>query len=193
MARATLANIIQQLRELAHAGTADWTLGTANFWDADQLQSVLERYRTDHYRVQLMPVQQYSGGLAVWRDYHSGLSNLEATDGGTAIFYLEDAIGNPVSSTLYTPDYLRGVVSFASNTGGSAYYLSGRSYDMNRAAADVWRRKASYYANRSTFSTDNMRVEAGALYQHALEMAESFEQRAQSGQVAQMYRSDVEF
>jgi hypothetical protein len=190
-ARTTLSDLILTLRGMTNAGTADYTLGTVNFWDDDQVQTVLERYRRDHFRSLLQPVESYNGGTVQWKDYYSGIENLEKTTGGTAIFYLEDAAGVNVGTALYTMDYQRGVASFAANTGGSTYFLYGRSFDLNRAAADIWRQKASYYAADFSFSTDNMRVDKGSVHKHCLVMADYYEQRSAEMNVVEIWRSDV--
>jgi hypothetical protein len=71
--------------------------------------------------------------------------------------------------------------------------LTGSSYDLQSAAADVWRRKASHVAPTSfDFSTDNHSVSRSQVYQHCLEMAEFYEDRgANSIQVVPMFRSDL--
>ena len=192
MARTTLANLIQTLRGMVNAGTADYTAGTASMWDDDQLAGVLDRYRQDHYRAQLTPIQTYSGGSVEWRHYYAGEEHLEATDGGTAIFYVQDAAGNNIGTAQYSMDYARGHAEFGADTGGSVLFWYGRSYDLNRAAADVWRQKASHYADRVTFQTDNHRVQLGDLHKQALAQAAYYEQRAESGGVMDLGRSDTD-
>ena len=191
-ARSGLVDLISELRGMANIGSDDYKVGGQSFWTDKQIEQSLDDFRTDHYRVLMDAPDQYSGGTVIWKDYYSGIENLEKTTGGTAIFYLEDATGNFVGTALYTMDYRRGVASFLSDTGGSTYYLYGRSFDLNRSAAQIWRQKASYYAGQATFSTDNHKIEVGSLYKHALEMADYYEQRAQSSQVVTIFRSDCE-
>lgn len=188
--RSTLADLIYELRGMTNAGASDYTIGGVPYWTDKQMEQALDRFREDHFRVLLEPVEKYDGGTVIWKDYYSGLKNLESTDGGTAIFYVEDAAGNVVGTALYSADYARGVVTFLSNTGGSAFYLYARSFDLNRAAADIWRRKASHYATHFNFATDNMRADKGAVYKQCIAMAEEYEQRAQNSSVVTLYRSD---
>jgi hypothetical protein len=189
-ARSGLVDLIDELRGMANVGSDDYKVGGQSYWTDKQLEQALDDFREDHYRVTMAAPDLYSGGTVIWKDYFSGVGNLEKTTGGTANFYLEDATGNFVGTALYTMDYRRGVASFLSNTGGSTYYLYGRSFDLNRAAASIWSQKASYFANQPTFSTDNHKIDVGTLYQHALEMATYYEQRAQTSQVVEIYRSD---
>ena len=68
-----MASLITELRGMANAGTADYTLGTATYWDGDQVQRVLDRNRMDVYREQLTKVvnhlaAQIDGrGVQSWR------------------------------------------------------------------------------------------------------------------------------
>jgi len=108
------------------------------------------------------------------------------------VFYVQDGTGAVQGTSAYTPDYRRGVVQFAADTSGTTYYLTGRSYDLDAAAADVWRRKASHYASSFDFSTDNHSVTRSQVYAHCLEMASFFE--AKSGDAVttiNMYRGDM--
>ena len=174
-ARSTMATLITRLRGLSQAGTADYTVSSVTYWTDDQLQDVLDEHRQDIYRAPMQPIQIYNGGTVEYHDYHSGYSNLEATSGGTAIFYVEDAAGNAVGTALYTPDYTRGVITFPADTGGSAYYLYGRTYDLNAAAAEVWRTKAGQYAMAVNFSTDNHRIDRGKIIENCFFMADRYD------------------
>jgi hypothetical protein len=116
-----------------------------------------------------------AGGTVAWYEYASRYQNFEPSDGGTAVFQLQDAAGATLGTALWTADYGRGVVTFASNTAGSAYYVTGRVYDLNAAAADIWRTKAAQAAKRFDFSTDNHSVSRSQVMQHALQMADYYE------------------
>lgn len=198
MARTGLANLITELRGLAEAGTAEYTIagsgGTATYWDDNQLQDILDTHRKD---IIFEPLQMYpyqiAGGSLSWTDYRSGYGYYEATTGGTAIFYLQDSTGATAGTSLYTPDYRRGQITFGANQAGTVYYLTGRSYDLEAAAADIWRRKASHYAPSSfDFSTDNHSVSRSQVYKHCLEMAAYYESKSASAvETVQMFRSDT--
>lgn len=190
-ARSGMVDLISEVRALANVGPSDYEVAGLPQYTDHRLQDILDRYRTDHFRAPMQAVQSYSGGSVEYRHYYSGIGNLEITSGGTAITYLETAAGSAVGTAEYSMDYIRGAATFLADTGGSTLYLYGRSYDLNRAAADIWRQKASYYAGQFTFSTDNMKVDRGALYKHCLEMAIEFEQRAATSQVVTLTRSDV--
>lgn len=189
-ARSTLGDLVTTLRGLTDAGYLDWQLGTATFWDDMQLQIALDRHRVDIYREQLTSRQTYSGGSVQYIRYHSAYGNLEQTSGGTAIFELQDGPGNTYPSNGWSADYASGIVTFVADTGGSVVYLTGRSYDLNAAAADVWRIKAANAAKLYDMSTDNHSLSRSQIKAHCLEMAEYYE--SQGGfRVVTMVRSDL--
>lgn len=189
MSRDTLSDLRSQLRVMGAAGFNDATLGTVTFWSDDHLDAVLDRHRQDVRREQLQARYTVSaGGTPVYQDYYSDYGNFEATSGGTALFVVEDGTGADVTSG-YTADYSRGLVTFAANTLGSVYYLTGRSYDLNAAAADVWRTKAAQAASSYDISTDNHSLSRSQIMAQALQMAEYYSM--QSGpQMTTLYRSD---
>ena len=201
MARSGMAALITELRSYIEAGTADYNIvgsaGTTYYWSDDQMQDVLDVHRHDivFEQLSMYPVQVAGGSLS-YLDYRSGYGYYEQTTGGTSIFYIQDSTGliaGTSAAGTYTPDYRRGQVQFATNTAGTVYYLTGRSYDLNAAAADIWRRKAAHVAPTSfDFSTDNHSISRSQVYSHALEMAKYFEGRSAGAIVSvPIFRSDV--
>lgn len=190
-ARSGLIDLITELRSLGSVGSNDFEVdGFPQFTDG-KLQNILDLYRQDHYRELLVPFETYEGGSVVYKDYYTGVGYLEQTTGGTSIFILEHAAGTAVGTANYSVDYLRGKVTFSTDTGGSAFYWYGRAYDLNRAAAEVWRRKAAYYAAQFDFSTDNHNVKRSTLAKQCREQADYFEARSLQAQTVTIYRSDV--
>lgn len=194
MARTTLAAIIEELRGLTEAGTAEYTLGTTVYWSDNSMQDILDIHRRDivFAPTGVLP-KVVSGGTLQYYDYVIPYSYLETTAGGTDIFVLQDSTGATLSASLWSADYRRGKITFSSNTNGTSVYMTGRSYDINAAAADVWRRKAAHYAPTSfNFSTDNHSISRAQVYDHALEMASYFEGMSEDAiQVVQRFRSDM--
>lgn len=191
-ARAGLVDLITELRGMTDAGSDDYTVGGRPYWTDKQLEEILDRCRHDHYRANTAPIQAYAGaGTVVWKDYYTGVGNIEKTTGGTAIFWLEDTTGAVIGSANYTMDYRRGHAAFTVDQGGSVYLWSGRSYDLNRAAALIWRQKAAHYTTFYNFATDNHRVDKGEVYKHCLQMAQYYEQQAATSQVVELYRGDT--
>ena len=175
-ARTTLNELIDQLRGMTDAGTGDYTIGTAAYWDSDHMQIVLDRHRNDVYYEPLYSISKIvAGGSIEYYDYYSQYKNYEQTSGGSAIFFIQDGMGTVIGTASYTADYLNGHITFGTNTSGTAYYLTGRSYDLNAAAADIWGSKASYYATRAIdFSTDNHRFSQSQIIDHCLAMEKKY-------------------
>lgn len=193
MARSGLANLIQELRGMTEAGLTDYGIGAVYYWSDDHIQDILDIHRRDviFEQLQMFPNQVASGSLS-YKDYRSSFGFFEETTGGTAVFYVQDSTGVTIGTANYTPDYRRGTALFASDQRGSVYYLTGRSYDLQAAAADVWRRKASHYASQFDFSTDNHSVTRSQAYKHCLEMAEFYEGKSgDSIQTVTMFRGDM--
>lgn len=172
--RPTMMDLVSRLRAMANAGTADFTIADCNYWSVDQLQDVLDRHRME---VRDEALTSYSaniaGGSVAWYDYQSSFGNYEQTsNGGSAIFTVRDSLGNVQGTALWSADYDRGLITFAADTGGTAYYLSGRTYDLAGAAAEIWRNKAAAYAMMPDFSTDNHSVKRSHIVQQCNQMAD---------------------
>lgn len=194
MARVGMTALIEELRSLTEAGTSEYTLGTTVYWSDNALQDIMDLHRLDVRFSQLQAQPDHvSGGSLVYYDYKSEYGYLEATTGGTSIAYLQDSTGATLGTALWSADYRRGLFTFVNTTNGTVVYLTGRSYDINAAAADVWRRKAAHYAPSSfNFSTDNHSISRAQVYDHAMEMVSFFENISGDGlNVVQRYRSDM--
>lgn len=190
--RATMISLVRTLRGATDTGTADYSIAGFDYWTDDHLMNVLDRYRVDIYREQLAPIAKHTGGGTIaYYNHQSEYRNFESTSGGSAIFWLETSDGTDIGTASYTMDYCSGIATFSADTSGTVYYLTGRSFDLNRAAADVWRQKAAHYAGMFTFSTDNHRIDKGALIKNALMMAQVYD--GMTGPiVSTFYRSDVD-
>jgi hypothetical protein len=195
MARAGLVTLRDQLRVMCEAGTADYAVGSVTYWTEAALDTVLDRHRVDILRERLTPTEKLVGGGTIeYHDYYSAFGPFEETTGGTAVFIIQDTLGNTQGSSGYTIDYQRGLVSFTADTTGSVMLLTGRSYDMNGAAADMWRSKAAHYAMAFSFSTDNHSLQRGQLIDHCMKMAAFYEARIGMGgnaaQTVDVFRGD---
>ena len=186
-------HLIDELRGMTNAGEEDYTIGAVTYWSAEQLQDILDRRRLEVVREQLVHVDEVTTGnaLSVTR-YYSRRGNYEGTTGGTAVFVVRDGTGTIAGTATYSVDYNRGEVIFSSNTGGSVYYLTGRSYDLNSAAADVWDRKAAQIAGGAySWSSDNMSVNKTGLRVEAVNMARYYRGLAGPSSI-DMFRGDTD-
>jgi hypothetical protein len=174
-----MATIILELRGMTDAGTADFTAGTVTYWTDDHLQTILDRNVRLMERTPLVAFPRYdsTGGTLQYFEYRSTYGNIES--GTPPVFGLSDGSGSAVGTSGYTADYTQGVFTFTADQGGTSYYLTGRSYDLNMAAGAVYRQKAAKAASYFDFSTDNHSVKRSALVKQYLSMAEYYE--SQSG------------
>jgi hypothetical protein len=189
-AREGMTNLLLRLRSMTSAGTADYALAGVTYWTDNHLQDRLDNCRVDLNRVPLSYEAEYDGGTAIYKDYYAPVGNLEEASGDAAVWSVEDGDGDEAGTANYTVDYIRGVVRFTADQGGTAYYLRARSYNLNRAAALVWRTKAAHYAERFDVSTDNHRLTRSQLIKQCLDMAKAYEIEA-GPMVAKMVRSDL--
>jgi hypothetical protein len=175
MARSGLANLLTRLRTLAAdpAGTAQW-------YTDDELAVYLENSVT---YVEDAPLRYNSDRVAGSVRYHRAFvpyRDFEEAASGTIYWRVADSTGSEIGTASYTPDYAAGRLRFAADTGGSALYLTARSYDLHAAARDVWLAKASAMAERFQFSSDGQSFHRQQAYDHAMQMAELLGRKAGS-------------
>jgi len=183
--------MLLDLRAMTDAGTADYSIGTADFWADDQLQTVLDRHRIDIYRDPLEPIPDHTGAATLaYKTYRSRWANLESTSGGSQIFIVEDSIGTDKGTADYSVDYRRGIVTFGTDQRGTVYYLTGRSFDLNGAAADVWRMKGANAAKKFAFSTDGHNLQRNQILDHCMRVANYYESMSRV-EVVSIKRSDL--
>ena len=173
MPRTGTGTLIARLRRLVNDGT----LG---LWQDEELQDVLDQHKQRVHREPLgMERTLLSSGSAEYRIYHSRYGNLEA-GGGTAYFQLEDSSGTQRGTADYTADYIDGVVTMAADQLGTALYLSGWTYDLNGAAADLWRERAGQLAERVDARTGDNSLQRSQMVSGALKMAEHYAQQSRA-------------
>jgi L-ascorbate metabolism protein UlaG (beta-lactamase superfamily) len=188
MSRATLAGPIARVRELAGINTA---AGTADYTD-DAVAAVLDRNRLDFADDRLTALREVdAGGTVRYYVHQSRHRNLEATDGGTAVLYVRDAAGARAGTANYSVDTQAGRITFVADTGGSAFYLTGRSYDVYAAAAEVWRMRAAGVAERFDFTADGASFKASQLIAQYQQMADQCAALATFGAGAAGLRSST--
>lgn len=188
MARTGMTDLIDTVRGMTDAGTGDYTVGTITYWADNEVQRVLDRHREDVYQLQAAPITTLlGGGTVAYYTYYLNRVNIES---GTAAFTLEDATGADIGTSAYTLDAAGGIVTFGTDTAGSSYYWTGRAYDLNAAAADIWRMKAANAAKMFDFSTDNHSVKRSQFAAQCLQMANYYEGQATPVSVL-MYREDM--
>jgi hypothetical protein len=188
-----MGNLIKRLRVMTETAATDYSVNSVTYWTDDQLQDVLDMYRTEINQRELIGVPEYSGGSTIWKDYPLGAKDLEeatSNSGNVVAWSLVDSTGTEVSSSDYAADYISGIVRFVSDTSGAIYFLKARSYNLSRAAADIWRRKAAHVASGYDFSTEGQSFSRSQLYANYIAIAEQFGS-ASGLVVTRMVRTDL--
>jgi hypothetical protein len=187
--RAGMAALIADLRGLTDTGYEDYKVAGVYYWSDKHLQDHLDRHREDFYEEDLYAVQQSRLGTAYYLEYRSQYGNLEGVASGTNVFELNNAAGTNIPGTMWSADYSRGVITFNNDTLGSSMILTGRSYDLNAAAADIWRTKAANTAKMYNFSADGQSFQRQQMMQNCLSMAEYYQSMA-GPTIVSLYRGD---
>lgn len=195
MARSGMANVIADLRGMTETSISDYSIvtgeGTVTYWTDNQLQDRLDRQRTDYNRLLLNKEPRYvDGGSVIYQDYYFPAGYWEEASGGTAVWEVQDSTGAAIGTASYSVNYRAGHIRFTQNTSGSAYYLIARQYDLNRAAADVWRRKAAHVASNVDWSSDNHSFKDSQESARYLKMAQYYETQAGT-RIVSVEREDV--
>lgn len=170
MARTGMTNLLTRFRRLVDdSGTAVWT--------QDQLQDILDEHQVRVWRDPLETDQTYTSGTAyVYTEYRSHFRNFE--EGGTAFFKVEDAQGSARGTADYTVDYINGVVTMAADQEGTALYLTGYSYDLNGAAAQAWRERATRVSSYYDVQFDGQRLNRSRWFEHCIKTADMYAMQA---------------
>jgi len=190
--RSGMVDIVAEVRKLTSTGPADYTIAGNPFWTDAQIEAELDKeYEYIAYQTMEAVGTKGTSGAYTYTTYYVGYEWLEQTDGGTATFYVQDPNGALIASSGYSVDYQNGVVEFTANTLGAVRYVTCYSYDVNAAAASIWRRKAAYYFSAVDFSTDNHSIKREQIYAHCKEQAEYFESLSEdASESADLVRSD---
>jgi hypothetical protein len=189
--RTGMQSLISTVRGYANAGTAEWTVttdtGILTYWSDQELQNALDRHKVEYIHAPMQSVQSYSGGSVVYLQYRTNVPDIES---GTAVFKVEDVSGTVTPASV---DYARGVATFATDQAGKALYWSGYAYDLNAAAADIWRVKASHAAELVDWSTDGHNVKRSQQVKAFQEMAAFYQARSGTEGVttAKIVRDDL--
>lgn len=158
-----METLISQMRSLIAES------GTTIFSD-DRLQTILDNNRYDFYQLPLRIVGQVVGGSTIYKWY--SLPNVryyEGTASGTALVRIFDF--NGVVQSAYTSDPTTAQFVFTNDTRGSAYYMTGRSFNFNKAVSEAWKEKAAYHSGNFDFKVEGRSFNKSQVVKQCLEMA----------------------
>lgn len=174
-ARASMAALITRTRELINDLDEE-----ALIWTDDQIQNVLDAGRIDYRYLLLKPEPSYTANTLQYLDYYAPLGDWE-TDYTFSQWY----------TTAVTPsasEPIAGHFTFAENT-LPPVYISGKSYDLYRAAADLLERQAAQWLMAYSMTANGQNLQRSQVAQAMQTLARQYrgQQRARS---VRMKRSD---
>lgn len=176
MARATMTALIARVSALINDSSN-------SVFSADAVQDALDLHRLDLFQVELLAVPRLTASGAQWLDYFADADSWEADA------VLDDGTWTPISSGLYTPDYLTGRWTFsASQT--PPVFLTGKTYDVYAAAANLCEQRAALTAEQFSFSADGQSFSRGTKTTTWQALAALYRRQARVGAV-RLTRSDL--
>lgn len=206
-ARSGMTNLIQRVRGLTDAGTADYTAGTVPYFSDNHIQDILDggAMLLIDSPLEWRP-QVVGGGTVHYLIAQAGYRDFEEAESGTARWAIRTGAGSAVGTASYSTDYRAGRVTFGANQSGSAYALTAFTYDVYRAAAEVWRHRlanfSDWYDFTYKFGDSSEQFSRSQAFEHAKEMINEMEQKAGSNVVttgggdvkmSQFVRSDISY
>ncbi len=178
-ARASMAALITAVR-----GLIGDTSTTAPVLTDDQVQAALDAWREEVRYQELTPAETIQpGGAVVTLDYYADMGNWE-TDAK-----LFDAQYNVL--TPATSDYVVGHWTFTTDT-PPPVRISGKTYDLYAAAADLLAQWAAIEKLSFDFSADGASYQLSQKVAALLSLAQQYHQR-QRPHCARQVRSDLRY
>ncbi len=157
--RASMESLIDLLREL--------TATTEAQFSDQKLQDILDRNKAEQREIYLTPTRTSVVGGTIYKIYdlpESAGEFFEAPvdDVLNDYFYLTDSTYTPFTfgdgdnQAVFDSNLRR--ITFNTDTGGDAYYLTALSYDVYGAAAELWNIICSQSSDLVDIKTDNHTV-----------------------------------
>lgn len=180
MARLGMAALILALRSMTAAQADEATVNDITYWTDDQLETILDKYRQDLLRQSLTSIPLQVDGVMDYSRYtfpipFGYMIERPDTDEEEPTFRLYNSLGTLIPAADYAVDPVQGVITFIeAQTTPRVMYLRYRLFNMNLAAAQVWREKAAHRAHFITWRTGAHTLHDDQEYQHCLEMVRVF-------------------
>lgn len=191
-ARSGMTALILRLRNLADAGTAEWTKDATTYWTDDLLEDQLDLHVVE-YREEVSPIPEAVDGDTEYHKYQLSYGNLETATSGTAHWSVRNTQGTLQGTANYAVNYEQGLVTFTPDTKGTIMVCRYKTYDLHAAAADIWRTRAANVHSYYNIREGEHSLSRSEWFGHCLKMADTMDKKAGStGQMTvRMYRSDL--
>jgi hypothetical protein len=143
-------------------------VGGTTYWSDDDIEDVLDSNTKFVIDTPLTwQPQSIGGGTVTYVVAESLYRDFEEAESGTARWIVRDGPGAEIGTATYTTDYRQGRLTFSSDQGGTAYYLTAYSYDIHAAAADLWVQRMANFADWYDFAADNQKFSRSQAWDHA--------------------------
>lgn len=153
--RTGMGDLLDRLRGLTNVDIDQYTVATLSYWNDQQLQDTLDghtEFLVDH---PLTWRPQNISSTTTYLIAEAAYRNWEKATSGTTRWIVRNSTGTEVGTANYSVDYRVGRLTFAADQGGTAYYLTGYSYDVYGAAVEILEHKLAYVDLWYDFSADN--------------------------------------
>jgi hypothetical protein len=192
VARTGMAALILRLRNLADAGTAEWTKDATTYWADDLLEDQLDLHVVE-YREEVPPIPEAVDGDTEYHKYKLAYRNIEEATSGTAHWSIRNTQGTLQGTAGYSVNYEQGLVTFTADTAGSTMVCRYKAYDLPASAANIWRTRAANVHSYYSIREGEHSLSRAEWFDHCLKMADLMDKQAgQAGNLTvRMYRSDL--
>lgn len=174
--RSTMAALISRVRLLLSDPA-----GTSQIFADQDIQDVLDAGRQDVKNLLLIARPTFTGSTIQYLDYYS-----ELTDWEDDVIFKQYLV---VSVTPSVSEPIAGHWQFATTT-LPPIYLSGKTYDIYRAAADLLERQSAQWALRYSMSVDGQSLQRNQAFQSLQQLARSYRMQQRATSIS-LTRSDV--
>jgi hypothetical protein len=176
MARSSMAALISRVRLLIN----DSTGGSQQFTD-DEIQDVLDESRQDVVNQVMISKPTFSGSSIQYLNYYTPLGGWE-TD-----YVLKQYL--TISVTPASVEPIPGHFVLSTST-LPPIYITGKIYDVYRAAADLLERWSAIWVKRYNVVADGQNLQRGQMASALLKLADSYRMKQRAVSV-RFTRSDI--
>lgn len=176
--RSTMAGLIARVRTMINDPA-----GASQVWTDQDIQNVLDESRQDIYNMPLDPKPTFSGATISWLDYETPVELGDWEDDIVLKQYLTVVV------TPATIDDIVGHYTFAAST-FPPVYITGKTYDIHRSAADLLDRWAARWVLQFSFSSDGQSFQKAQAATALQALAKTFRLKQRAGG-STMKRTDI--
>ena len=176
MPRSTMAALIARVRLLINDPA-----GASQVWTDDNIQDVLDASRADVKNEAMIPRPTFSGSTIQFLDYYTKLGDWE-----------DDLVIKQYLITQVTPatsEPIAGHWAFSTTT-LPPLFISGKTYDIYRSAADLLERQAAMWVLRYNVNVDGQSLQRGQVTTALQNLAKTYRMKQRAGAI-HVVRTDI--